>query len=201
MKNSLWSMNVKQSVIALAIFMIITAIVIGVAVSKNERHNDADPDTPAESPEADGTPEEDPTAVEIAMPPIPAEPSPPAAQAETEEDTTDADTPDTEDSTTDEVLASENADDQAIVEPILICLIPTGENNEDVIYRLDDSPVDLSPEELGPALQARIDEVGGDLGTPIMIRPNGEVLWKHVVHVFNTASGLRMENVGFAPSR
>jgi biopolymer transport protein ExbD len=86
-------------------------------------------------------------------------------------------------------------------EPIKIFLVPYGENDAGVIYSVEGSAEQyLNGRQLYDALRGRLNAVGDDTEVPVLISPDGRVRWGHVVDVFNQASRLRFENVGFAPA-
>ncbi len=86
-------------------------------------------------------------------------------------------------------------------EPIKIFLQPYGTNGTGVMFSVEGSAEQyINGQQLYDALKARLNALGGDTEVPVLITPNGEVRWGHVVDVFNQASRLMFENVGFSPA-
>jgi len=88
---------------------------------------------------------------------------------------------------------------QQLDRPVIITLRPTGRYRESVIYEISD--LNVSPQnakDLYTQLLARANRVGLDV--PVVIKPNGNVRWEHVVNAFNQAIAVKFKNIGFAPS-
>ena len=90
-------------------------------------------------------------------------------------------------------------EEEVIVEPIRVYVLPAGEFRTEVKYQLDGYAGTITDgETLFKQLEARSKSVG--LKSPLIITPRQDVEWGYVVEVFNQATRCRFESVEFSPS-
>ena len=92
------------------------------------------------------------------------------------------------------------AEQEEIVEPIRVKVLPAGNDNVGVNYEIEGHSARVgNGADLYEVLKNRVDKVGTD--SPLIITPAPDVEWGYVVEVFNQATRCQFKSVEFSPAQ